>query len=103
MSTSLVINFEKHINKYPVWVPQCFQLIQIMKNYVQIKKNLCSRLYKKEKKIFLDNLNTRCVTDNKLFWKTMKPFFSSRNNHGTNTKLVEYDKILNDGENLWKK
>ena len=33
----------------------------------------------------------------------MKPFFSSRNNHGTNTKLVEYDKILNDGENLWKK
>ena len=69
----------------------------------KLKKIFVVGFIKRKKKIFLDNLNTRCVTDNKLFWKTMKPFFSSRNNHGTNTKLVEYDKILNDGENLWKK
>ena len=33
------------------------------------QKNFCSRLYKKERKRFFNNLNQSFVTDNKLFWE----------------------------------
>ena len=53
------------------------------------QKNYCSRLYKKERKKFFNGLNPSFVTDNKLFWKTVKPFFSNKGNYGANIKLVE--------------
>ena len=34
------------------------------------------------------------MLDNKLFWKTIKPFFSSKGSHRGNIKLVEGDKLL---------
>ena len=36
------------------------------------------------------------MSDNKLVWKTIKPFFSNKGNHRGNTKLVEGDKLLED-------
>ena len=68
---------------------------QSLRNYKK-QKNYCSRLYKKERKIFLKKLNTSFVSDNKLFWKTVKPFFSNKGNHRGNIKLVEGDKLLQD-------
>ena len=53
------------------------------------QKNYCSRLYKKERKKFFNGLNPSFVTDNKLFWKTVKPFFSGKGNYGAIIKLVE--------------
>ena len=53
------------------------------------QKNYCSRLYKKERKKFFNNLNTSFVNDNKLFWKTVKPFFSNKGSFGNKIKLVE--------------
>ena len=47
------------------------------------QKNFCSRPYKKERKRFFNNLNPSFVTDNKLFWKTIKPFFSNKGNYGS--------------------
>ena len=41
-------------------------------------KNFCSKLYKKERKKYYANLNVKNVTDNKLFWKTVKPFLSDK-------------------------
>ena len=41
-------------------------------------KNFCSRLYKKERKKYYTNLDVKKVTDNKNFWKTMKPFFHTK-------------------------
>ena len=58
------------------------------------QKNFCSRLYKKERKWFFNNLNPNFVTDNKLFWKTIKPFFSNKENYRSQIKLVEKDEIL---------
>ena len=46
------------------------------------QKNYVSRLYKKERKIFFDNLNPLIVTDNKTFWKNVKPLFSNKGNYG---------------------
>ena len=34
------------------------------------------------------------MSDNKLFWKTVKPFFSNNGSHRGNIKLVEGDKLL---------
>ena len=39
------------------------------------QQNYCNRWYKKEKRKFLNNLNLNEITDNKTFWKTVKPFF----------------------------
>ena len=36
------------------------------------------------------------MPDNRLFWKTIKPFFSNKGNHRGNIKLVEGDKLLQD-------
>ena len=36
------------------------------------------------------------MSDNKLFWKTVKPFFSNNGSHRGNIKLVEGDKLLQD-------
>ena len=45
-------------------------------NLTESKKNFCSRLYKKERKKYYANLDIRNITDNKKFWKTVKPLFS---------------------------
>ena len=36
------------------------------------------------------------MSDNKLFWKTVKPFFSNNGSQRGNIKLVEGDKLLED-------
>ena len=36
------------------------------------------------------------MSDNKLFWKTVKPFVSNEGSHRGNIKLVEDDKLLQD-------
>ena len=67
------------------------------------RKNYCSRLYKKERKKFFDGLNPSFVTGNKLFWKTVKPFFSGRGNYGANIKLVEEEEVLQNDREITKK
>ena len=53
-------------------------------------KNFC-RLYKIKRKRIFNNLNPSFVTDNKLFCKTIKPFFSNKGNHESQIKFVEKD------------
>ena len=66
------------------------------------QKNFCSRLHKKERKRFFNNLNPPFVTDNKLVWKTVKPFFSNKGNYGSQIKLVEKDEVLQDNDLITK-
>ena len=44
------------------------------------QRNYFSRLHKKERKIYYEKLNVKNVTDNKTFWKTVKPFLSDKEN-----------------------
>ena len=60
------------------------------------QKNYCSKLYKKERKKFFDNFNTSVVSDNKTFWKVIKPFFTNKSTFGINIKLTEKEEILKD-------
>ena len=39
-------------------------------------KNFCSKLYKKESKKLCSQLDIKNITDNKLFWKSMKLFLN---------------------------
>ena len=42
------------------------------------QRNLCSNLLKESKKRHFNNLNVTDVTENKQFWRTIKPFFTEK-------------------------
>ena len=60
------------------------------------QRNYCSRLYKKERKSFYENLDIKNILDNRLFWKTMKPFFSDKGGDKNGIKLVENDELISE-------
>ena len=42
------------------------------------QRNYCVSLFRKERKTFFGNLDTKNITDNKNFWKTVKPFLANK-------------------------
>ena len=58
------------------------------------QKNYCSRLYKKERKTFFNNLKVSNVTDNKTFWKNIQPIFPE------NRKVASKIRLVGDNENI---
>ena len=78
----------------------CFENIYVKKQENHFlraykkQKKFCGRLYKKQRKIFFNNLNPKFVSDNKLFWKTVKPLFSSKDSYDANIKLTDKDEII---------
>ena len=68
---------------------------KFLRNHVKTNKmkynkqcNYCVNLLRKEKKKYLDLKN---ITDNKQFWKTMKPLFTD--NHKNNRKITLIDRV----------
>ena len=59
------------------------------------QKNYCNRLYKKTRKEYLNNLNLNNITDNKKFWRTVKPFFTDKGARREKIVLVEEERIIN--------
>ena len=60
------------------------------------QKNYVSRLYKKERKMFFNSLNSSVISDNQKFWKTVKSLFSKKGNYGNKIKFVENEEISDD-------
>ena len=60
------------------------------------QRNYCSCQYKRERKKFYEGLHHNKISDNKLFWKTMKPFFSEKGSRENNITLIENDVIVSD-------
>ena len=60
------------------------------------QKNYVSRLYKKERKIIFNSLDSSVISDNRKFWKTVKSLFSNKRNYGNKLKLVENEEIIDD-------
>ena len=50
------------------------------------QRNVCTSLLKKTKKEYYGTLNPAVITDNKKFWKAVKPYFSD--------KVLTSDKII---------
>ena len=53
-------------------------------------------MVQKAKKNYFNNLNVRNITDNKQFWKTVKPFFSSQVGDHERTTLIEGKKVVSE-------
>ena len=45
-----------------------------------VKQRNCVSLLRKSKRNYYSNLNVKDITDNKKFWKTIKPLFSDKTN-----------------------
>ena len=51
------------------------------------QRNYCVNLLRREKKKYYEHLDINNITDNKKFWKHMKPFFFWIKIHPVNTSL----------------
>ena len=64
------------------------------------QRNFCVKLLRKSKKDFYNNLDVKYITDNKLFWKTVKRCFSDKTKKNRNITLVREDKIISEDKEL---
>ena len=72
---------------------------QNMINYKK-QRNFCSRLNKREKKNYYSKLDLKSVTDNKIFWKTMKPLYSDKGSHKPKITLIDEEKIITEDQEV---
>ncbi len=63
-------------------------------------RNYTKKLIKKEKKKYFSSLNMNNYTDNKKFWKTVKPLFSSCGVASQKITLVEDDRLITEDEEV---
>ena len=64
------------------------------------QRNLCTSLLRKAKTKYYANLNPSLVTDNKTFWKTVKPLLSEKTTISDSINLVENLDICSDDEKV---
>ena len=58
------------------------------------QRNYCVSLVRKSKKLYYSTLDEKKVTDNKFFWKTIKPFLSDKIASREKLTLIEEDEML---------
>ena len=95
----------KALRKAIIKRPELASKYQKTKNnedYSKYKKQefFCSKLYKRERKNFYNNLSIEEITDNKKFWKTIKPLFSEKNNTFKKITLLEEQSIISDDNEI---
>ena len=66
------------------------------------QKNYCSKLYKKERRKFYSDLELNKITDNKQFWKTIKPLLSDKCTQSSTISLVDNINVISDDSELAK-
>ena len=88
-------SYKMFIRAYSLIIIEAYTLFCLLKSYKK-QRNFCSKLYKKERKKYYERLDLNNVTDNKKFWKTVKPFFSDKVTSFLQITLVENDEIISD-------
>ena len=75
---------------------ECLKLktIESRLAYTTQQRNYCGSLIRQAKRNFYENLDPNLITDNRKFWKQVKPFFSDKTPKNTNIMLLEVDKII---------
>ena len=56
-------------------------------------------ILRKTKKEYFNSLNIKQVSDNKLFWKSVKPFFGDKGSNSSKITLVE-ENVISDEEEI---
>ena len=60
------------------------------------QRNYCVALLRKTKRNFYENMNVKLITDNRKFWKQVKPFFNDKKAANSNIILIEGNEIVSD-------
>ena len=60
------------------------------------QRNYCVLLLRKIKKAYFEKLNIKKTGDNKTFWKTVRPYFSDKDNKSSKITLVENNIVIAD-------
>ena len=63
------------------------------RNYTK-QRNYCVSLVRKSEREYYSNLDVKNITDNKTFWKTVKPFLSRKVTSTKKITLIDNDKIV---------
>ena len=63
-------------------------------------RNICSNILNSTKKTFFEALNINEITDNRKFWKTIKPFFTDKCKTTNKIILTEINETLNDNNKI---
>ena len=74
-------------------------------NNYKKQRNFCVNLLRNTKKDYFQKLNIKDLTDNKKFWKTIKPFLSNKGLNSNKLMLREKDVVAADEKALatWMK
>ena len=62
--------------------------------------NKCVMLIRQQKKNFFSKLNTRDVTDSKMFWRKVKPLFTDKVQTNSKVTLIEKKVVSNQGDKV---
>ena len=81
-----------------------FRQDRTISSHVAYKKqrNICVKLLRKTKKDFFINLDVELLTENKHFWKTVKPCLTDKTLKGERITLIENEKVVSDERELVK-
>ena len=60
------------------------------------QRNLCVKILRQNKKLYYAQLDPKVVSDNKKFWKTVKPLFSNKIQSSSSITLIENDVLESD-------
>ena len=60
------------------------------------QRNLCVKILRQNKKFYYAQLDPEVVSDNKKFWKTVKPLFSNKIQSSSSITLIENDVLESD-------
>ena len=63
------------------------------RKYAQ-QRNYCVSLLRKSKREYYSTLDVKNITDNKTFWKAVKPFLSDKVTSTQKITLIDNDKIV---------
>ena len=58
------------------------------------QRNICTAMLRKAKRNYFENIDTKNITDNKKFWKTIKPMFSNKNTSNESITIVKDEDII---------
>ena len=60
------------------------------------QRDRCLSILRKTKKKYFNSLNIKQVSDNKHFWKSVKPFFNDKRSNSLKITLVDENNIITD-------
>ena len=60
------------------------------------QRNFCMKLLRKTKQDYFNNIDIKSVSDNKKFWKTIKPYFSNKGLNSNKIFLSEKGRLIKD-------